>query len=433
VSIEQACDGSHAQRGKVVNKSRSGVIFTEQFYYPEGGGMAQLPRDITTYLARHGCSVEVVCGSEQYAAVEGQAVDDPRESGVKIRRVPRLFRGDIHRKKLLRQLWFCLAATPLLLLRRRPQVFVTQTNPPFIVPLVAAVAACHRRPLIVIAQDLYPEVLIAHGMLRDGSMGARVLQLIFKWAYRRAACVVSLGPVMHRRLVEKGVRNARITTISNWATGDEGIVRGGANRLWGLEGCFVVLYSGNAGVAHDVETPIRALGEVLTELPTLRLVFVGKGSRLADAAQIAREAGVSHAVQFRPLVTFDLLPHSLGLADIALVTLRKGFEGLVVPSKLLGSMARGVPTLYVGPPSDAQEFIEASAGGLCVPNGDMLGLANVLRRLATNREILLRMGVAAASFYRDNLARPIALQRYLAVVENVGRLSSSTGRSASGL
>jgi colanic acid biosynthesis glycosyl transferase WcaI len=333
-----------------------------------------------------------------------------------------LLGGGIHRHKLLRQLWFCFAALPLLLLRRAPDMYVTQTNPPFVVPLVAAIATCRRRPLLIIAQDLYPEVVIAHGMMRPGSLAARLLGFLFGWAYRRAACVVALGPVMSRRLVEKGVIASRIATISNWATGDESVVRGPANRLrseWGLDSCFVVLYSGNIGIAHDVETPIMAVRELLTELPQLRLVFVGQGSRLEDAKRIAREAGVSHAVQFRPLVPLDLLPHSLGLADVALVTLREGFDGLVVPSKLLGYMARGVPTLYVGPPSDAQELIESSGGGICVANADAVGLANELRRLVGERNSLAAMSVAAETFYRETLARPKGLERYRSVVEAV--------------
>jgi colanic acid biosynthesis glycosyl transferase WcaI len=398
------------------------VIFTEQFYFPEGWGGAQIPRDITMYLARNGFEVEVVCGSDQYEPAEADSGEDPARAGVSIRRAPRLFGGDVHRHKLLRQLWFCCAALPRLLFGRAPELFVTQTNPPFIVPLIAVVAAVRARPFAVIAQDLYPEVLIAHGMVGGGSFAARILQKVFAWAYRRASRVISLGPVMSQRLLEKGVAPGRITAICNWATGDERIVRGGDNRLraeWEVEGCFVILYSGNLGIAHDVETPILAVRELLGEMPNLRLVFVGKGSRLEEAQRTVHSAGLSGAVQFRPLVPLDMLPHSLGIADLALVTLREGFEGLVVPSKLLGYMARGVPTLYVGPPSDAQQLIEDSASGVSVRNGDVAALAGILRRLAADRERLARMSAAAERFYREQLARQIGLERYRTVLEQV--------------
>jgi colanic acid biosynthesis glycosyl transferase WcaI len=398
------------------------VIFTEQFYFPEGWGGAQIPRDITMHLARNGFEVEVVCGSDQYAPAEAGSGEDPAGAGVSIRRAPRLFGGDVHRHKLLRQLWFCCAALPRLLFGRAPELFVTQTNPPFIVPLIAVVAALRARPFAIIAQDLYPEVLFAHGMVGGGSFAARILQKVFAWAYRRASRVVSLGPVMSQRLLQKGVSEGRITAICNWATGDERVVRGGDNLLraeWGLEGCFVILYSGNLGIAHDVQTPILAVRELLGEMPHLRLVFVGKGSRLAEAQHIVHTAGLSGAVQFRPLVPLEQLPHSLGIADLALVTLREGFEGLVVPSKLLGYMARGVPTLYVGPSSDAQTLIEDSAGGVSVRNGDVEALANALRALAADPQRLTQMSEAAERYYRLRLARQIGLEHYRAVLEQV--------------
>jgi len=406
------------------SKVRREVVFMEQFYYPEGWGGAQLPRDVTMRLAQRGLAVDVICGSDQYVPAEGDGGANPSAAGVRIRRVPKLFGGAVHSHKLLRQLWFCLAAAPLLLFRARPRVFVTQTNPPLAVVLMALAASVHRRPLVIIAQDLYPEVLFAHGMVGQRSLAARVLNRVFAWAYGRATRVVSLGPVMSERLRLKGVERERIVTISNWATGEEHIVRGPENRLrreWGLEGCFVVVYSGNLGIAHDVETPIRALRECMAELPTLRLLFIGKGSRLSEAQKVAEECGVSAAVQFRPPVPLELLPHSLGLADVALVTLRRGFEGLVVPSKLLGYMARGVATIYIGPPSDAQHLIDESGGGASVANGDVRALSDVYRRLVAEPAALSSMGLAAEEFYREQLSRTLGLQRYEAVIEEVGK------------
>jgi glycosyltransferase involved in cell wall biosynthesis len=406
----------------------SRIVFVEQFYYPDGWGGAELPRDVTTRLAGSGYDVEVICGSDPYAPVQGDPGPDPAQAGVRLRRVPRLLGRDIHHLKLLRQLWFCAVLLPMLLLRRPPAAFIVQTNPPLAVPLVAAAAWLFRRPFVVIAMDLYPEVIFAHGALRPGTFSARLLGTVFRWAYRRAATVVSLGPTMARRLVEKGVLPDRIVTISNWASGADGIVRGSENRLaaeWQLQGCFVLLYSGNLGIAHDVETPVRVVRELHAEMPELRLVFVGKGSRLDEARALARTLGVDDVVQFRPLVPAELLPHSLGLADLALVTLRPGFEGLVVPSKLLGYLARGVPTLYIGPPSDAQQLIEDAGAGACLPNGEVAALVRLLRDLSRETATLERMGGAGARFYAARLSRAVGLSRYVDVVDGItGRVGA---------
>jgi putative colanic acid biosynthesis glycosyltransferase WcaI len=398
------------------------LVFTEQFYFPDGWAGTQLPRDLTIHLARAGYAVEVICGSDPYAPLDGDPGEDPAAAGVRIRRIGRLIAGDIHDRKLLRQIGFYAGALPRLLFSRRPAAFVTQTNPPLVVVLAAFTAWLRRRPLVIIAMDLYPEVLFAHGSLAPRSLAGRLLAGLMGAAYRRAAAVVALGPTMARRIEAKGVGRARIAVISNWATGADNAVRGAANvlrREWHLEGCFVVLYSGNVGVAHDVRTPLLALRALRDRLPTLRLVFVGKGSRFGDVERVARALGVLDLVQVRPLVPLALLPHSLGLADLALVTLRPGFEGLVVPSKLLGTLARGVPTLYIGPPGDAWTLIEESGGGVAVANEDVDGVAALLERLATEPATLERFGRSGAEYYARHLARPIGLAKYVALLASV--------------
>ena len=349
-------------------------------------------------------------------------MDDPRDAGVRIKRTWRLLGGDIQTAKLFRQLWFYLAAFPLLLFRRSPAIFVMQTNPPLVVPMVALAALIHRRPFIIIAQDLYPEVVFAHGMMRRDSMVGKILLGVFRWAYARARRVVSLGPIMSERLIGKGVLNDRIAYISNWSTGDQQIVRSSDNRLrseWGLDNKFVLLYSGNLGISHDIETPILAMQELSQEFADIRLVFVGKGSRLAEAKALAKKAEVEHVVLFKSFVPFDQLPHSLGVACAALVTLREEFEGLVVPSKCLGYLARAIPTVYIGPRSDVQELITTSGGGVCCAPGDVGALASEVRRLIADQELLRNLGNSGKKFYDEFLARPIGLKGYLNLVEGV--------------
>ncbi|MGO9934853.1 MAG: glycosyltransferase family 4 protein [Steroidobacteraceae bacterium] len=402
------------------------ILFVEQYYYPEGGGGAQIPRDITISWADFGWRVAVLCGSEQYASSEDDSMEDPRSHGVAIRKVRRLPGGDVRKARMLRQLWFCVAIAPRLLFSRCPQAFVAQTNPPIAVVLVALAAMLRRRPLIVIAQDLYPEVLFAHGMLNAHTGPALVLSAAFRWAYRRASAVVSLGPRMTERLIEKGVANNRIWKISNWATGDLPIMRGDANALlreWGLREKFVLVYSGNFGVAHDCATLLGGFARASKLIPELRLVIIGAGIRIAEARHWVERLGLEEWVAFKPSVPFSRLPQTFGIADLGVVTLLPGFDGLVVPSKLLGNMARGIPTLYVGPVgSDVDIYIRESGGGLTVVNGDIDGFARSVAEIAKHPEQLREMGLAAQRYYSKFLSRDIGIAHY-------GRLLSTVTRA----
>ncbi len=105
---------------------------------------------------------------------------------------------------------------------------------------------------------------------------------------------------------------------------------------------------------------------------------------------------------------------------MGVVTLSPGFEGLVVPSKLVGLMARGIPTIYVGPGnSDVAKIISESGGGITVENGMWADLAARLVELMSNPAGLSQMGESAVSYYSRHLSREIGLNNYHALVASI--------------
>ena len=410
------------ERGLAHSTGKVRILFAEQFYYPDGHGAAQLPVDVTTHLASAGFAVEVICGSKPYAPLEGDPPPDPRSFGVRIRRVPTLLPGSVHRGRLLRQLWFSVALIPWLFLRRPPHVFITQTAPPIAMILVGAAARLWRRPYVIISMDVYPDVLIAHGGSGAGVILGRMLAPAFTWAYRQARRVIALGPEMRGRLEGKGVDAERIVEIPNWATGALGVVPAAENRLrreWGLEHKFVLFYSGNLGLVHEFDTLLRGVRRALDSVPSLRVVFVGGGQRLAEVRRLVDELGLKDITRFSDLLPPQRLPESFGVADLAIVTLRPEFAGLVVPSKLQGYMARGIPVLYIGPSSDAEQFIKSAAGGVCVAVNDVQGVAAALIELAADPRRLQQFGDNAQHFYAREFARERGLARYERVIRSI--------------
>jgi glycosyltransferase involved in cell wall biosynthesis len=392
------------------------VVLVEQYFYPDGWGGAEIPRDIAIGMTEAGITIEVVCGTEQYAPMLPGSALDPTAHGVRIVRIPRVLPGPVRRLRMLRIVWFCLCAVPVLLLSRQTALFMTQTNPPLIVPTVALVATIRRTPFVIIAQDVYPEVLFASGIIRPDSLVGRTLARLFGWAYRRATRVVVLGSFMRERVRRKGVRSERIVTISNWATGALGRQHGADNQLriqWGLTHRFVILYSGNIGVGHEFDTFLEGVRRAAVTHDELSVVFIGAGSRLDEVRVLVRSRGLEQRVMFRDFVAADALPLSMGLADLALVTLRDGFEGVIVPSKLFGYMARGIPTLYVGPPSDVAEAIETADCGACCRPGESAAVAEALCRAMESEELLGRWSQNAQSYYRRHLSRELAVHQYM--------------------
>jgi glycosyltransferase involved in cell wall biosynthesis len=395
------------------------LLLVEQYFFPEGWGGAEIPRDIAIGLREAGFEVDVLCSKDQYAPMAEQESEDPVSRGIRIFRVPRIFPGPVHRLKLVRIVWFCLYALPRLLFHRGVDLYATQTNPLFIVPTVAIAASLRGKPFVIIAQDLYPEALFVSGHSRSGSLLGRGLERLFSWSYRRATRIVALGSFMRRRILEKGVPENRVRIISNWATGDIRWVNARENPLrseWGLADRFVVLYSGNLGAGHEFETFLEGVRRAVFAGVDAVVVFIGDGVRLPEVRAIVPALGLSDRVIFKSYVPATVLPFSLGIADLAVVTLRRGFEGIIVPSKLLGYMARAIPALYIGPDSDIAEMIRDADCGACCPPGDAAGVADVLRRAASDRTVLRQWGENGRRCYAARFARELALRQYVALM-----------------
>jgi colanic acid biosynthesis glycosyl transferase WcaI len=398
------------------------IVFVEQFYYPEGWGGAELARDVTVALAKAGFDVEVICGSDQYSVVEGDPGPDPRSFGVRINRISSLLAGRIHHRKLLRQIWFYVSLIPRLAIRARPRLFISQTNPPLGVVLTALAARIWRRPLIIIAMDVYPEVLVAHGLIGARSLLGRLLRAVFDWSYRSAERIVSLGPVMTRRLQAKTSKASTIVEISNWATGPLTLAPRENNPLrasLALTDGLTIVYSGNLGIGHEFDTLLEGFTAALRTDDALILVIIGVGKRLDEVRNTVARLGIDHAVRFVEFLPAERLPESMGLADVAVVTLREGFEGLIVPSKLLGYMARGLPVLYIGPPSDVEYYLQKSGGGVSIRNGDVAAVASALLKMNRNRAFTAGLGTEGRMAYERELARDHGLSRYVAMVRAV--------------
>jgi glycosyltransferase involved in cell wall biosynthesis len=187
-------------------------------------------------------------------------------------------------------------------------------------------------------------------MLRGGSLPARALAWLDARAYRGADFVIDLGAYMQKRVLDKGVEPTKAHTVHLWGgrADREGIpVANPLTRRFGLEGKFVVMYSGNAGIVHDFGAVFEAM-RALRDDPRIFFLFVGGGPRRAEVEEFARRERLTNFA-YHDYVPRELLAHSLSLAHVHLISLRPEFVGVSVPSKLYGAMASGRPILFIGP------------------------------------------------------------------------------------
>ena len=390
------------------HRPRKNLLIISQTFVPDPAGVGQHMADVALELARRGHRVRVLTSARGY---EDASIKYPlRENigGVEVRRVPL---GSFGKKSLPLRV-FGTASFMLQVLFRAlfmpdlDAVFFS-TSPPLVGVIACVLHWVRRVPIVYWAMDLNPDQLIAMGKLEPASIVARALEFANRIILRESSLVIALDRFMADRLAPRG-RGVREKTLvlPPWFQEDQTEPPAEGQNPFrarhGLDGKFVVMYSGNHSPANPLTTLLRAAVE-LKDDPELRFVFVGGGTGKREVEQIiAREnPGNIVSLPYQPLAE---LGKSLSAADVHVVSLGDAMVGIIHPCKIYGAMAVGRPILYLGPrPSHVSDLVERHAIGWHVSHGDVGGAVSTIRSIRqAGARSLCETGARARAIFRQS-------------------------------
>lgn len=397
----------------------SSITILSQFFYPDTASTSQLLTELAVDLERDGLEVSAYTGQPSYHRRK-KCPGKETYRGVRIYRLfSTQFSKDHLPGRLLNGLTFSATVLARLLFSRRRHVLLVTTNPPFIPWVAWLIQLLRRYKYIVLVHDIYPDVAVRLGYMGEGSLVARVWKWLNRRAYGRASAMIVLGEQMRRVIENSSAQLPPVHVIHNWADGSQ--IRPVAKKLnpfvkrHGLEGKLVVLYSGNLGQAHELETLVEA-AERLKDLHELVILFIGQGARKAKLMSIVAERHLGN-VLFLPPVPYEELPYSLTAGDVGVVTLERGVEGLCEPSKLYGYLAAGLAILaLVGENSEVAAIVKKHRCGYRLDQGDVDGFVEMMRHWLVNREELEEMKWRARECFERYYDRRIAVAKYLDII-----------------
>lgn len=393
-----------------------------QFFPPDFAATGQLIEELVRQLGRQGVDVKVFTGQPGYAFQSTSAPAFEQVGLVKIKRSrtsqmwPKRIRG-----KAINGVLFMIRAILHLLknCRRRNLVLVT-TAPPFL-PLVGYL--CHLLfgiSYICLLYDLYPDIAVELGVISRRHWLTRCWDNLNRQVWHHAEGIIVLSPAMQQRVANRCPEAAhKIAVIHSWAD-SETIVPIPKTENWfamkhRLIQPFTVLYSGNLGRCHDVETMLETA--VLLRNEPIQFVCIGNGAKRETLKQRVEEIGLTNFL-FLPYQDKEVLPYSLTACDLSLVSVSPGMDSLVAPSKLYSALSAGRPIAVICPKQAYLNQMISEAGcGATFENGDATKLANFIRLLQQDRQVAERMGKAGRRYLQTHFTPEIIAGQYLNVLK----------------
>ncbi|MFC4437778.1 MULTISPECIES: glycosyltransferase family 4 protein [Natrialbaceae] len=388
--------------------------------------------DLAVGLKERGLDIKVYTGQPNYHSGENEK--QPRVSVYENTPVVRISAPQVRQSSLIRRLfnWTVFISWMFVVLlldtsrNDREVVFVSIT--PFLSTVVSLACRLNGWDYTYIAYDLYPDQAAELGYVAKGGIVERLWRRVENSTLSSANNVVVNGELMKERLLENSegrVDPTDVKIIHNWA--DEDFLRpmpkeeNPFSREHDLVDPFTVLYSGNIGEFHDLETLIEAAARF--DDGDVQFLIIGEGDKKKSLIRLAESLSIlGDTVTFLPYQPWDDLPHSLTSGDVSVVTVQKGFEGVCVSSKIYSAMAAGMPILCIAQPfDDESRLVDQFDMGLHVPQGDVDGTVEAIESWRSDERLLQNQGRNARSAFEQNFTKDECIDDYYQLLTEDGR------------
>jgi putative colanic acid biosynthesis glycosyltransferase WcaI len=404
------------------------IAIVNLFYPPDVAPSGHLAASLAEHRGELGDRVTVVCGTGAYVK-DMDPVDAPPATRNRTPDVIHVWTPGLGKatasRRLVDYVLYLVGATVRLVTMPRQDVVIALTSPPYaLLPAVFHRLLHPQTRVILWSHDVYPDAAEALGTLRRGGTASWVLRGAKRGLLRYVDHVVAVDRAMLERVLGGYTRSGspQGTTIPSW----EPLALFPPDldpEPWEgyddpeLTGRFVVLHLGNLGYGSRTEPIVDAAAALADE--GVVFLFVGGGTRFDEIARATSRRSI-HNVLLRGYVPRDRTPSVLAGADCTLISLDDGWRGIMSPSKLNGSLAMGLPIVYIGPKgTNVDEAIERYGCGSSVRQGDVDGVIDAIRRLRKDPRLVEEQSRNARRAFEAAYSDDRTLPSFDEVIERV--------------
>ena len=396
------------------------ILLLNLYFPPDSSATAKMIESVVDALSlAHG--VTVLCGRPSYDPTERRPWRPYQTEIAGRARIIRVgstaFPRFEMKKRVLNYLSYVALAIPRGLLVPCDAI-VAMTDPPFQGIVGAVVAMLKRKPYVYNIRDMYPDMAVGGSLVRPGRL-ATIWEKLHRWALRRATRVIVLGEDMRARIIGKGVEPARVLIVRDGTeilppntplpAPDSEVVRAIRGSF-----SFVLVHAGNLGFYGAWNSLVSAARLLAND--GVGLVFVGDGAQRSEIEAAAAGSGNIRFLEFFPA---SKIPSVLAAADAHVITVKRGLEGVVVPSKMYGILAAGKPIVAVAPKETDAVSLGIQRGFAVAADPDRAAeVVSAVRGLVSDPHKLKTMGQAARAAAPD-YDRVKELQKFVEIIDHL--------------
>ncbi|MBW4454658.1 MAG: glycosyltransferase family 4 protein [Nostoc indistinguendum CM1-VF10] len=397
------------------------IMIISQHFYPESGATAQLITDLVKGLTHNNYEVNI------FISTQSNNITSEFPYKVKINRAFSIIESKTSIfSKISSSIFFLLGALVYVIFKlpySTPLLIVS--NPPYSGILGLCFKFLRAGRYYFLLQDIFPESAVMSGIIQENSILFNLLSKLIYQTYKYANKVIVLSSSMQSFLEKKYPHlKSIIKVIENWAIEDIPICDKQNNQFakqYNLDKVFTVLYSGNLGRLHDIES-ITEAAQILKDTP-IQFIFIGDGAKTKIVEQTIKTHKLKN-ILLLPYQPRELLPLSLTACDLSLVSLIPGAESIVAPSKLYGMLAAGRGIIAISmPDSYIDKLLTTSGCGVNSPPNNPENLAKLISELANDNLKVKVMGEKARQLYKSKYTFQRALEEYQRILfeDDVGK------------
>ncbi len=407
------------------------ILIVVNHYPPDVNPSGKLMHQLALGLRELGHTVDVLTTFPHYGSFRiepgyrGRLFATEHVEGGRVTRVWAFASGQKHRMahRLANYVSFnALASVVAVLSRRRYQVVLANSGSFFTGITGWVVRLLRRAPFIYNVQDIYPEVPVRAGQLRNPN-AIRALEQIERFMYARAAHVTIISNEQRSVLLRKGVPAAKLTVIPNFV--DTAFIRplpkdNALSRQLGLHDKFVVAHAGNLGYAYDFES-LLATAARMRDQPDILFLIVGDGVLRADLEKRVADRKLANVrmMAFRPEAE---LPFLRAAMDVQLSLYAKGATQSSLPSKIYEIMASARPAVVSAEPgSDLFNLVTAAGCGICIEPENSEELLEAIRTLYEDRAQANHLGQRGRDAVERSFSREAAVEAYAKLINDIDK------------